>query len=160
MDKGCDITPCSDSTASRSLECRECIRSSGERDPVVWKRGKSTSRDSVDSRELLGTSSVWRRADVIEILDRGATYHLTRFVPFSFVVLLFSYSFTASLVCYWCDDLGPFILVVVDFSLWAPYTCVCRIYSRPTAMHPVQCNWSRTVILLSGDLLPKFKFDK
>lgn len=66
MDKGCNITPCSDSTASRSLECRECIRSSGERDPVVWELGKSTSRDSVASRELLGTSSVWRRADVID----------------------------------------------------------------------------------------------
>lgn len=71
MDKGCDITPCSDSTASRSLECRGCIRSSGERDPVVWKRGKKYGCDSVDSRELLGTSTVWRRADVIEILNRG-----------------------------------------------------------------------------------------
>jgi len=48
VDKGCNITPCSDSTASRSLECRGCVRSSGERDPVVWKREKKYSCDSVD----------------------------------------------------------------------------------------------------------------
>ena len=108
MDKGCDITPCSDSTASRSLECRECIRSSGERDPVVWKRGKSTSRDSVDSRELLGTSSVWRRADVIEILDKGGYISSDKIRFISFVVMLFSYLFTARIACYWRVDLEPF----------------------------------------------------
>lgn len=54
---------------------------------------------------------------MIEILDGGNTYHPTGFVSLSFVVLLFSYSFTARIVCYWYADFGPFILVMVDFSI-------------------------------------------
>ena len=95
---------------------------------------------------------------MIEILDRGNTYHPTEFVSLSFVVLLFYYSLTARIACYWYADLAPFILVMGGiFPLWAPYTCVCNIYSRPTAMQPVQCDWLRAGFLLSGDLRPKFK---
>jgi len=53
---------------------------------------------------------------VIEILDRGNTYHPTEFVSLSFVVLLFYYSLTARIACYWYADLAPFILVMGGFS--------------------------------------------